>query len=181
MIAYPPPQQHGTPNALLFKPRGVTEVPNKSDPPLGVVPWPTQPPQSRGPSPMPGLASMRNSPYPDMKGGPLHLPAPSHYHSRPSHSHQNSMVPPGQLRKLALPMSTLPRFLSIAALNTSQKRETCGLLLGRSSRAGFEISTLLIPKQTSTENTCSMTNEELVAEVQEKRSLITLGWVCLLQ
>lgn len=181
MFAPQSPQQDGTPNALLFQPIGVTEVPSKPDTHLGVVPWPNQPPRSRGPSPVPGFASMRNSPYPDPKGGPLQLPTSSHYQSGPGHPRQNSIVTPGQLRKVALPTSTFSRFLSIAALNTSQKRETCGLLLGRPSRAGFEISTLLVPKQTATESTCSMTNEELVAEVQEKRGLMTLGWVRQLQ
>ncbi|KAF8336546.1 uncharacterized protein EI90DRAFT_2912086 [Cantharellus anzutake] len=111
-----------------------------------------------------------------MRAGPP-LSNSSHYSSGPNHSRQNSFVPLGQLRKVVLPKSALSRFLSIAALNTTQKRETCGLLLGRFRAPVFEISTLLIPKQIGTEDTCTMVNEELVAEVQEKRGLITIGWI----
>ncbi|KAH9974434.1 hypothetical protein BGW80DRAFT_1304054 [Lactifluus volemus] len=56
-------------------------------------------------------------------------------------------------------------------------RETCGLLLGKDYGRRFVVTTLLIPKQHSTSDTCAMDEEELVMQFTEERSLITLGWV----
>lgn len=85
------------------------------------------------------------------------------------------------LKTVSLPRECLPRFLSIASLNTARNRETCGLLLGKDRGHKFTVTTLLIPKQHSTSDTCTMDEEELVMEFTEERSLITLGWVCFLR
>jgi STAM-binding protein len=82
-----------------------------------------------------------------------------------------------ELKTVSLPRDCLPRFLSIAALNTSRNRETCGLLLGKDQKGKYVVTTLLIPKQHSTSDTCTMDEEELVMQFTEERSLITLGWV----
>lgn len=82
-----------------------------------------------------------------------------------------------ELKHVHLPLSCLPRFQQIAALNTAQNRETCGLLLGKDRGDVYGVTTLLVPKQHSTSDTCTMDEEELVLEFTEKRSLITLGWV----
>ena len=82
-----------------------------------------------------------------------------------------------ELKTVSLPRDCLPRFLSIAALNTSRNRETCGLLLGRDQKGKYVVTTLLIPKQHSTSDTCTMDEEELVMQFTEERALITLGWV----
>jgi STAM-binding protein len=71
----------------------------------------------------------------------------------------------------------LPRFLSIAALNTAANRETCGLLLGKPRGHKFIVTTLLIPRQRATSDTCAMEAEELVLQFTEERNLITLGWI----
>lgn len=81
------------------------------------------------------------------------------------------------LKTVSLPRECLPRFLSIASLNTARNRETCGLLLGKDQGSKFNVTTLLIPKQHSTSDTCTMDEEELVLQFTEDRSLITLGWV----
>ncbi|KAG7096056.1 hypothetical protein E1B28_006737 [Marasmius oreades] len=81
------------------------------------------------------------------------------------------------LKTVILPRSCLARFLGIAGVNTSRNRETCGLLLGREVRGKYVVSTLLIPKQHSTSDTCTMDEEELVMEFTEERGLITLGWI----
>ena len=65
----------------------------------------------------------------------------------------------------------------IAKVNTEMNKETCGLLLGKDKGDRYSVTTLLIPKQTSTSDTCTMLEEELVLEFTEERSLITLGWV----
>ncbi len=84
----------------------------------------------------------------------------------------------GDLSTVWLPEETLHRFMQIAAINTERKLETCGLLLGRKrSNGSYTVQTLLVPRQISDENSCSMTNEEMVIDFQEKRGLVTLGWV----
>ncbi|KAF8549108.1 hypothetical protein OG21DRAFT_1515534 [Imleria badia] len=82
-----------------------------------------------------------------------------------------------ELKTVSLPRDCLPRFLSIAALNTSRNRETCGLLLGKDHKGKYIVTTLLIPRQHSTSDTCTMDEEELVMQFTEERSLITLGWI----
>ena len=84
---------------------------------------------------------------------------------------------PHDLKTVNLPRECLPRFLTIAALNTAQNRETCGLLLGKDKGNKYVVTTLLIPKQHSTSDTCTMEEEELVMQFTEERNLITLGWV----
>ncbi|KAI6039153.1 hypothetical protein EDC04DRAFT_2603401 [Pisolithus marmoratus] len=82
-----------------------------------------------------------------------------------------------ELKTVLLPRDCLPRFLSIAALNTARNRETCGLLLGKDQNGKYVVTVLLIPKQHSTSDTCTMDEEELVMQFTEERSLITLGWI----
>ncbi|KAJ6529083.1 Mov34-domain-containing protein [Mycena vulgaris] len=81
-----------------------------------------------------------------------------------------------QLRTVLLPHATLPRFLAIPSGNTARNFETCGLLLGREVSKGesgasgsgsgsggktrYVVSTLLIPKQHATSDTCTMDEEE---------------------
>ncbi|KAL1670187.1 hypothetical protein EV122DRAFT_195465, partial [Schizophyllum commune] len=81
------------------------------------------------------------------------------------------------LKRVTVPRETLPRFLAIAKINTSLNRETCGLLLGKDRGHKYVVTTLLIPKQHATSDTCTMDDEELVLEFTEERSLITLGWI----
>jgi STAM-binding protein len=80
------------------------------------------------------------------------------------------------LKSVSLPRECLPRFLAIAKVNTEMNKETCGLLLGNDRGHKYSVTTLLIPKQTSTSDTCTMLEEELVLQFTEERNLITLGW-----
>ncbi|OSD01064.1 Mov34-domain-containing protein [Trametes coccinea BRFM310] len=82
-----------------------------------------------------------------------------------------------ELRTIKMPRECLSRFLSIARVNTLQNRETCGLLLGKDKGSKYVVTTLLIPKQHSTSDTCMMDEEELVMQFTEERHLITLGWI----
>ncbi|KAG6875494.1 hypothetical protein C0992_003586 [Termitomyces sp. T32_za158] len=81
------------------------------------------------------------------------------------------------LRQVNVPRECLSRFITIAMANTSKNLETCGLLLGRDRGHKFAVTTLLIPKQHATSDTCTMDEEELVLQFTEERALITLGWV----
>ena len=83
-----------------------------------------------------------------------------------------------ELKVVSFPRVCLNRFTSVASINTTQNLETCGLLLGKDKGRLYEVTTLLIPKQHATSDTCSMDEEELVMQFMEDRSLITLGWVC---
>ncbi|KAF8477680.1 hypothetical protein DFH94DRAFT_754877 [Russula ochroleuca] len=82
-----------------------------------------------------------------------------------------------KLLTVSLPRDCLNRFTSIASINTARNRETCGLLLGKYKGGHYVVTTLLIPKQHSTSDTCAMDEEELVMQFTEGRSLITLGWI----
>ncbi|RPD76124.1 Mov34-domain-containing protein [Lentinus tigrinus ALCF2SS1-7] len=116
--------------------------------------------------------------------GPSPRPSQPPQH-RPSGSTSNSRIVPGSskdvqlldLRTIKLPRDCLPKFLSIARVNTLQNRETCGLLLGKDKGSKYVVTTLLIPKQHSTSDTCMMDEEELVLQFTEERHLITLGWI----
>ncbi|CAG8622083.1 16943_t:CDS:2 [Acaulospora colombiana] len=81
------------------------------------------------------------------------------------------------LRKVCLPDNIYDIFTKIAASNTTKNLETCGILFGLLTHNVFYVTTLIIPKQTSTSDTCTMTNEEELIEYQEQRSLIMLGWI----
>ena len=83
-----------------------------------------------------------------------------------------------ELKVVSFPRDCLNRFMSVASINTEQNRETCGLLLGENKDRLYVVTTLLIPKQHATSDTCAMDEEELVMQFMEDRSLITLGWVC---
>lgn len=61
--------------------------------------------------------------------------------------------------------------------NTRQNLETCGVLAGKLSHDIFNITTLIIPKQTSTSDTVAMLNEEEIFEIQDSKELLTLGWI----
>jgi hypothetical protein len=81
------------------------------------------------------------------------------------------------LRTVLFPRDCLNRFASIASINTARNRETCGLLLGKYKGGRYVVTTLLIPKQHATGDTCAIVEEELVMQFTEERSLIILGWV----
>lgn len=82
-----------------------------------------------------------------------------------------------ELKPVRLPRECLQRFVSIARVNTAKNKETCGLLLGKDKGSKYIVTTLLIPKQHSTSDTCTMDEEELVLQFTEERHLITLGWI----
>ncbi|KAF9157318.1 AMSH-like protease [Mortierella sp. AD011] len=81
------------------------------------------------------------------------------------------------LRTLIVPVRLLDRFLNIVRPNTIKNLETCGILAGVLSRNKLTVTTLIIPKQTATSDTCSTTNEDELFEFQSERDLMTLGWI----
>jgi len=49
------------------------------------------------------------------------------------------------------------------------------MLLQKNSQ--WYISHLLIPQQTGTTDSCDISNEEAIADFQDKHNLVTLGWI----
>ncbi|KAL9139960.1 hypothetical protein ABFS82_14G005300 [Erythranthe guttata] len=78
---------------------------------------------------------------------------------------------------LHIPVKMMEEFLRLAWDNTAKNLETCGILAGSLQDRVFHITTLIIPKQESTSDTCQTLNEEEIFEVQDKRSLFSLGWI----
>lgn len=81
------------------------------------------------------------------------------------------------LRSITIPAEIITKFLRLAAENTKKNLEFCGVLTGILAHDAFTLTTLVIPKQTSTSDTVSMEGEEEVHAVQESRNLLTLGWI----
>jgi len=88
-------------------------------------------------------------------------------------------LPSRDLKPVLFPRDTLTKFVQIASYNTSKNLETCGLLLGRLKRngKGYIVTTLVIPRQHATSETCTMDGEEILADYQLERDLLTLGWI----
>ncbi|KAL6532540.1 hypothetical protein OROGR_014510 [Orobanche gracilis] len=78
---------------------------------------------------------------------------------------------------LHIPVKIMEDFLRLASQNTSKNLETCGVLAGSLRNRVFHITTLIIPKQESTSDSCQTLNEEEIFEVQDRRSLFPLGWI----
>ncbi|CAE7130661.1 unnamed protein product [Rhizoctonia solani] len=147
----PPKQSLNTPPALLFQP-------NPDPTPPGTK---AQLPGGYGGTP-PSSTNYATRPPPA-------IPVTA----SPSHDQDD----PSRLRQVLLPEEVIQKFMSIAKPNTLRRTETCGLLLGKPKGAGFAVTTLLIPRQKGTPDTCEMVQEELILEFQESRGLITLGWI----
>ncbi|ORX45661.1 Mov34-domain-containing protein [Hesseltinella vesiculosa] len=81
------------------------------------------------------------------------------------------------LRTLLVPGNLQDRFLSIAKPNTIKNIETCGILAGTLKNNVLKVTTLIIPKQTGTSDTCTTENEEELFEYQDANDLLTFGWI----
>jgi STAM-binding protein len=78
---------------------------------------------------------------------------------------------------LHVPVRIMDDFLRLARSNTERNLETCGVLAGSLKNRVFHITTLIIPKQESTSDSCQTLNEEEIFEVQDRLSLFPLGWI----
>ncbi|XP_010551093.2 PREDICTED: LOW QUALITY PROTEIN: AMSH-like ubiquitin thioesterase 3 [Tarenaya hassleriana] len=61
---------------------------------------------------------------------------------------------------LHVPVNLMEDFLRLARGNTERNLETCGVLAGSLKNRVFHITTLIIPKQESTSDSCQTLNEE---------------------
>ncbi len=81
------------------------------------------------------------------------------------------------LRPLFLPPTLRTTFLRIAHKNTIANLETCAFLAGTLMRNAFFVSKLIVPAQTSTSDTCEMTNESQLFDYVDAQDLMILGWI----
>jgi STAM-binding protein len=165
--------------SMLPPPSSASAAASVSHPPSSIYGMPT-PQHYPAQQPRPPQQSHPPSSY----SGPTRPPpaVPQVAESRPPDSRITRSVSKTDpvvhdLKNVNVPRNCLPRFLAIAAINTAKNRETCGLLLGKDKGHKFVVTTLLIPKQHSTSDTCTMDEEELVMQFTEERNLISLGWV----
>ncbi|XP_021895840.1 AMSH-like ubiquitin thioesterase 2 isoform X2 [Carica papaya] len=68
-------------------------------------------------------------------------------------------------------------FAELARENTEKDLETCGVLGAFLEEETLYATTLIIPKQESTSNSCQAVNEEEVFAIQSERSLFPVGWI----
>lgn len=82
------------------------------------------------------------------------------------------------LRTLFLPPTLRTTFLRVAHKNTLANLETCAFLAGTLISNALFVSKLIVPAQTSTSDTCEMTNEsQLFDYVDSASDLMILGWI----
>lgn len=82
------------------------------------------------------------------------------------------------LRTLFLPPTLRTTFLRVAHNNTLANLETCAFLAGTVISNALFVSKLIVPAQTSTSDTCEMTNEsQLFDYVDSESDLMILGWI----
>lgn len=95
----------------------------------------------------------------------------------PAKSSHDSGHGPTTFQHLHIPVKMMEDFLRLASVNTRKNLETCGVLAGSLKNRVFQITTLIIPKQESTSDSCQTLNEEEIFEVQDSLSLFSLGWI----
>ncbi|CAN6726566.1 unnamed protein product [Malus baccata var. baccata] len=123
------------------------------------------------PSPPPVLARVQQeyTPIPPSKvADPRPGPAKPSLDGMPSSS---------SYQHLHVPVKLMDDFLRLARANTDKNLETCGILAGALKNKVFHITTLIVPKQESTSDSCQTLNEEEIFEVQDRLSLFQLGWI----
>eukprot|EP00268_Persea_americana_P023114 TRINITY_DN2279_c0_g3_i1.p1 TRINITY_DN2279_c0_g3~~TRINITY_DN2279_c0_g3_i1.p1 ORF type:complete len:510 (-),score=88.72 TRINITY_DN2279_c0_g3_i1:243-1772(-) len=95
----------------------------------------------------------------------------------PARSSPDGICDSKTYQHLHIPPKMMEEFLRLAQSNTAKNLETCGILSGSLKDRMFYITTLIIPKQESTSDSCQTTNEEEIFDVQDKLSLFPLGWI----
>jgi len=81
------------------------------------------------------------------------------------------------LRTVFLPTTLREKFLQIAAPNTRNNLETCGMLCGTLVSNALFISQVVIPEQESTSDTCETINESAFFDYCASEDLMVLGWI----
>lgn len=81
------------------------------------------------------------------------------------------------MRSIILPRQLRHRFLQVASDNTKKGLEMCGMLCGTDVNNVLVVSTLIIPEQKCTSDTCETENESALLEYCMSEDLLMLGWI----
>ncbi|CAI0434715.1 unnamed protein product [Linum tenue] len=81
------------------------------------------------------------------------------------------------LRDVHISARLMEDFLELAKQNTDKDLETCGVLGAFLESGTYYVTTLIIPKQESTSNSCEAKREEEYFTIQKERSLSPVGWI----
>jgi len=81
------------------------------------------------------------------------------------------------LRTMFVPPTLRTTFLRLAHQNTGKNLETCGFLAGTLRANALFVSTLIVPAQTATSDTCEMTDESDLFDYVDQHELMILGWI----
>ena len=171
------------------------QTPRPARPPKESLPQPQhhEPISSRHQSPRPPELPPKNRIWPE---GSSLAPEPPQYHPTPPPKvHEGPAVPSKEkqrrvtfrpaaylengepVRPVFLPETLRARFLSIAADNTRRGLEMCGILCGTAVNNALFISSLLIPEQRCTSDTCETENESSMLDYCIEHDLLILGWI----
>lgn len=126
---------------------------------------------------------MPQNPYPRRPGKPSQMPvqmmdARSQAESaRVRHFDSRRDRPMPSLKPVDVPRDILKRFMALSAANTELQIETLGLLMGKIRSDKYIVTTLLIPNQSGGQDWCTMEDDDMIVQFQERRFLVTLGWV----
>ena len=101
---------------------------------------------------------------------------PSSARDIPSAKKQFSNVTPGHV---TIPFDLPATFQKIAKSNTDKGIETCGVLLGYQQEESLLITTIMVPRQTGTRDTCETLPgaEEKILSYALTNDLVCLGWI----
>lgn len=99
--------------------------------------------------------------------------APQSFTFKPSAYLENG----NPLRTVFLPPTLRESFLQIAAPNTRNNLETCGMLCGTLISNALFVSKVVIPEQESTSDTCETVNESAFFDYCAAEDLMVLGWI----
>lgn len=98
--------------------------------------------------------------------------------SEPGHSKSCSETAVSKkLQDVHISARLMEDFLELARDNTKNDVETCGILGAFLKMGTFYVTTLIIPKQESTSNSCQAIKEEEIFAIQNEQSLFPVGWI----
>lgn len=81
------------------------------------------------------------------------------------------------IRYVFLPSQLRASFLDLAAHNTARGLEMCGILCGTPVNNALFVTTLIIPDQRCTPDTCETVNESALLDYCIAEDLLMIGWI----
>uniref|UniRef100_A0A6A7G968 STAM-binding protein-like A n=2 Tax=Hirondellea gigas TaxID=1518452 RepID=A0A6A7G968_9CRUS len=107
----------------------------------------------------------------------LRMPKPKDKGTTSSKPKPDKNLPVLGIRQVNVPTSLIATFLDYARPNTTRDIETCAILTGILKQNQFHVTTVIIPQQIGTANTCVTQHEEELIDIQIRDDLLTLGWI----